>query len=102
VVERIPRREALSTNQSMIKLALISEDFSGEIAGFLTEAEAQAFAGGYARGGDAYGAGHCAAYTLVEAQELLADATRDVATHPESTYSKRDMKMWAEVVDALL
>lgn len=62
----------------MIKLALITEEFDGQILTFDTVEEADAFSHGFSRAGDSYGAGHCAAYTLKEVQESsgLDDETK--------------------------
>lgn len=53
------------------KLAIVTEEYDGEIESFETKAEMDAFARGFSRAGENYGAGHCAAYTLEDVEDQL-------------------------------
>lgn len=54
-----------------VKLALVAEEFEGNIVGFKTTEEADAFAAGFARAGQFYGAGNCRAFTEEEIVEEI-------------------------------
>ncbi len=70
-----------------IKLALIAEDFQGEVLSFDSIELARAFAEGFRVGGNSYGCGHCEAVTLQEAQNYKQEEPKNI--------------MWNKVINAL-
>jgi hypothetical protein len=61
----------------MYKIALITEEFDGEVVSFPNEQSMKAYADGFADAGSHYAAGHCRAYTLEEAEKELEGEERD-------------------------
>lgn len=79
------------------RLALFAEEFTGDIEEFDTQKEAEAFASGYGDAGGRYGGGHCSAYNLEEAQDLLDEYIEDA----EDEYDKIKIKEMKQAIRLL-